>query len=202
MTTSQQRHLDELWAQISTHKLPELYRRSHQLVGRNYISAVPDGYPAATIGPGGSSGSTSSPVESATFARERPNRDEVDRAAREVLAAFVMILDGINRADNAWRTVGHRSTGEQQGEPCESCKRAGLPSVSTRFGSVAGKLDRKWRLCDACRDFVKHYERVPTVDELRHHAHTGKWRVRVDPSPFRWSDGSTTGITPPPPSAA
>jgi hypothetical protein len=95
---------------------------------------------------------------------------------------------------------------EDRPDPCECCQRAGLPEASSTFSTCAGRLDRKWRLCEACRLFITRYDRIPSVDELRNHAHTGRWRVVADPrqvvTPFAWRDGSTTGITPTPPTAA
>jgi hypothetical protein len=198
--THQQRQLTALWDRARTFKPDELFRNLQALLARDVMSSIPDGFPPG--GEGGGNG-TNTPVEGAYFARTARSRDEVTLASRRGLQAALALVDAMEGMAAAHRSVFWPAT-EDRPEQCESCKRANIPQAASIFGNCAGRLERKWRLCDSCRKFVGAYGRVPTEAELRNHAGTGRWRVVADPRtvPFQWRDGSTTGITPTPPTAA
>ena len=87
---------------------------------------------------------------------------------------------------------------------CSHCRQ--LPG--DRETDVNGSLPGARFLCVECITFVerqggkvigRHQPRLPNQTELAARATGRKPRARVDPTtPFRWSDKSTTGITPNP----
>lgn len=140
-----------------------------------------DGYPTSTM-PGGGNGGGLTSVEAAveTLVFGRPERDQLrdhlvhaldflDEAVRSV-GAFANRLTAIDRlvTPPASRT-----------KHCEGCLPAGIQHSWDHYGDVGQRLDKPLQLCSEVYQFVVRNGRLPSEEELRKHATTGRWRLKV-----------------------
>lgn len=144
-----------------------------------------DGYPASTLTGGGGNELTS--VESAAerriagTARGDKIRNHLEHAVGFLEQAAASTGALTNRLDAIDQLIDPDTIDRKV---CESCAQgAPNPQAPEHYGSVNGRLTRPMHLCGPCYDFVFRYEprdqaRLPTVDELKQHDLTGRWRAR------------------------
>lgn len=137
----------------------------------------PDGYPTShDPNGGGHSHDVSDPTQRAALQLldGRPTRSEAKRALDGLQAA----VTGIDRFVAAMaRLDAERKPIDTPA--CQCCKRAGLDVAPEIYGDVAGRLPTEQHLCRPCHKFIYDHGHQPTVEQLRWHANSGQWRVRV-----------------------
>lgn len=60
---------------------------------------------------------------------------------------------------------------------CEVCATAGDRHPADHRGTAAGRLAEPVDLCSSAYQFVVRHGRLPTADEIAHHAKSGRWRL-------------------------
>jgi hypothetical protein len=202
-----------------------LRRSVHAVISRDGEPATIDGYKSKhgdTSGARGGPASvpTGDPNEPGYVALDgplamvlkRPDIDVVHRAALRLEHNVRQMRDLGVGIDNAIRTVPTPGQATPTAALCSCCRQ----EPGDRETDINGALPGARFLCLTCIAFVEKQgtagigsnrrgwaPRLPNDAELEARR-TGKpARVRVNPKePFHWSDGSTTGITPTPPTAA
>jgi hypothetical protein len=179
-------HAEQLLDALAAVKLKDLRRDVRALIERDDVQADADGWPTGhqaparvALDPNEADDVTLTSVEGAAQARitgriSDPVHQQAVRAEK-ALAEIVRLLATVENAITASRMT--TPAGQYQGDqPCQSHAHAKLTVPGEVYGDVGGRLPSQMYLCEACRQFVyKVDDRLPTVDELEHHARTGKW---------------------------
>lgn len=200
-------------------KLPTytaLRRRIVAVIRRDDEPNVIDGYESRhgdTSGTGGGN-SELTPVERVAFRLVEAGQpaDIVHAKVTLIVANVRQTRDRVVGVDNALRLI--------PAEPGQAAPEAALCSCcrlepGDRETDVDGALPGVRFLCVTCITFVERQAgatvgrnagraRLPTTAEVeaRRRGKTATKRVNPKDRPFAWRDGSTTGITPTPPTAA
>jgi hypothetical protein len=163
--------------------IPDGYRRNVSNGGRSGPAAVP-------VDPHDSSqGSvTLTPTEAAAEGRMLTSIER-DKLRRHLEHAFSFLQEG---AACAGALSSRLDLIDQLRDPdhvdrkfCESCLRANVTrwlrqGVDQFFTDAAGRLPHPMNLCSMCYDFLaRKHGRLPSVEELRVHEETGRWRVKA-----------------------
>lgn len=161
-------------------------------------AAVRDGYPGGSTGVGAG---VSNPTLAAALDRARPRTradvmagDPIGVELVKALAALGQAADALDAFHAALDRVDEL-TNETPVDvvECAHHRAAGIhEDTGIVFTDLAGALPSPMRLCGLCRGFgddVKRGRRrptdgpggvLPTVDQVTHHATTGRWVIRGD----------------------
>lgn len=177
-TLNRKGHLDDL-----EHQLLDAIRRDRT------ARPGPDGYPTNTGGGGSANGSDNSSVETAVIARTNghppdPHHDLTTRAAQALEDAVI----NLNTLHAALASL-HDHTRQPAPRTCQHCTPhlpKGHHRPVHRRGTVGDRLTQALDLCEPCYFYVqrataagKGDAELPTAEQIRHHDHTGTWRMKV-----------------------
>jgi hypothetical protein len=187
-----------------------LKRQIHEVMCRDEESPRIDGYRSRHGSSDGGGNSDATPVEAAALrlVDGRQPVDVVHRATIRFVDVARTMRDAAVQGENALRTVPRPGAPTEAARLCSWCQ----AEPGDRETDVNGALKGARFLGLECIGFVerqgsarvgRHGPRLPTPAEIEQRR-TGKApKARVNPKdiPFRWRDGTTTGINQPPPAA-
>lgn len=143
-----------------------------------------DGFPPSTLGGGGGGSGLTSPeaaVESMLGRKGRSPHDPVAQHGHRCATRFMNAVIELYGAVDAAAAFNALAEDAPLDVPsCESCARAlPQPPAPEHWGDVGGRLHRPMHLCGDCYQFVFRRGELPTEEQVRWHAHHGRWQVRA-----------------------